>query len=185
MAVESGHRTCHERVDYQSLRNGEKHAISQRLGTRHQFYDSLRLITLNLLTGTALLLAQDPQNWRMAPLGTTRRLAPAPQAQASQTQQDGPSYWTRIQLNRWRETMTPGYPEQAQQSLQGLQQRPPAAVPHYGLPTAVAIKPGTFITIRMEQGLSSDHNQRATSSAPPWRSPSWWMAWWWRSADST
>ena len=55
-----------------------------------------------------------------------------------------------------------GKPEQAQQSQQPPQMRndrPPAAVPHYGLPNAVAIKPGTFITIRTEQGLSSDHNQ--------------------------
>jgi hypothetical protein len=37
--------------------------------------------------------------------------------------------------------------------------RPPAAVPHYGLPAQLTIKPGTYITVRVEQGLSSDHNQ--------------------------
>ena len=50
-------------------------------------------------------------------------------------------------------------PQQAQQQPQ-LQQRPPAAVPHYGLPPRSAIKPGTFVTVRVDQPLSSDHNQQ-------------------------
>jgi hypothetical protein len=37
--------------------------------------------------------------------------------------------------------------------------RPQAAVPHYGLPASVTIKPGTFVTARVNQVLSSDHNQ--------------------------
>ena len=36
---------------------------------------------------------------------------------------------------------------------------PPAAVPHYGLPASVTIKPGTFVSARVNQVLSSDHNQ--------------------------
>jgi len=38
--------------------------------------------------------------------------------------------------------------------------RPPAAVPHYGLPAALTIKPGTFVTVRVNQELSSDRNQQ-------------------------
>jgi hypothetical protein len=38
--------------------------------------------------------------------------------------------------------------------------RPPAAVPHYGLPAEVTIKPGSFVTVRVNQPLSSDHNQQ-------------------------
>ena len=38
--------------------------------------------------------------------------------------------------------------------------RPPAATPHYGLPVSVTVPPGTFVTVRMEQELSSDHNQQ-------------------------
>jgi hypothetical protein len=50
---------------------------------------------------------------------------------------------------------------QQQPQLQQRQaQRPPAAVPRYGLPPAVQIKPGTFITMRLNQVLSSDHNQQ-------------------------
>ena len=37
--------------------------------------------------------------------------------------------------------------------------RPPAAVPHYGLPASVTIKPGTFVSARINQELSSDRNQ--------------------------
>src|SRR5207253_209254 len=37
---------------------------------------------------------------------------------------------------------------------------PPAAIPHaYGLPPQLTIPPGTFITVRLNQELSSDHNQ--------------------------
>ena len=32
-------------------------------------------------------------------------------------------------------------------------------MPHYGLPPAVTIRPGTFVMVRMEQEISSDHNQ--------------------------
>jgi hypothetical protein len=35
----------------------------------------------------------------------------------------------------------------------------PAYRPPYGLPAEVTLKPGTFVTIRTNQGLSSDHNQ--------------------------
>jgi hypothetical protein len=118
----------------------------------------LRLIALNLLTGTAVLLAQDAQTggWRRfgEPLP-----APAPQAQATQSQQDRGVILDQDPSQPVARNDAPGYNEQAQQSPQGLQTRPPAAVPHYGLPNAVAIRPGTFITIRTEQGLSSDHNQ--------------------------
>jgi hypothetical protein len=38
--------------------------------------------------------------------------------------------------------------------------RPPAAVPHYGLPASVTIKPGTYVTVMVNQELSSDHNQQ-------------------------
>jgi hypothetical protein len=37
--------------------------------------------------------------------------------------------------------------------------RPPAVMTPAGLPTELIIKPGTFITVRMSQGLSSDRNQ--------------------------
>ena len=57
-----------------------------------------------------------------------------------------------------------GQPEQPQQPEQQPQLRTraaqPAAIPHYGLPNAVVIKPGTYVTVRVDQPLSSDHNQQ-------------------------
>jgi hypothetical protein len=114
------------------------------------------MIALNLLTGTAVLLAQDPQT------GGWRRFGdplPAPAPQAQPAQQDRTVILDQDPSQPVARNDAPGYPEQAQVSQPGLQTRPPAAVPHYGLPNAVAIKPGTFITIRTDQGLSSDHNQ--------------------------
>jgi hypothetical protein len=129
----------------------------------------LRLIPLSLLTGTALLMAQDPQNggWRRfgeplpAPAPQTSQASQAPQGQAGQPDvildQDPTQPVARVDGY--------GQPEQPQQPEQQpqLRTRPPAqvpaAVPHYGLPNAVQIKPGTYVTVRTAQGLSSDHNQ--------------------------
>ena len=119
----------------------------------------LRLIALNLLTGTALLLAQDPQTGGWRRFGDPPP-APAPQAQAPQAQQDRTVILDQDPSQPVARNDAPGYTEQAQQqSLPGCNSGRPPPVPHYGLPNAVAIKPGTFITIRAEQGLSSDHNQ--------------------------
>ena len=130
----------------------------------------LRLIPLSLLTSTALLMAQDPQNggWRRFgdPLPAP---APAPQTQTSpvpRTQTAQPNV-VLDQDPTQPVARVDGYgqPEQPQQSEQQpqLRTRPPAqvpaAVPHYGLPNAVLIKPGTYVTVRTAQGLSSDHNQ--------------------------
>src|SRR5260370_21804077 len=136
-----------------------------RLRTRHELMTRVRLIPLSLLTGTALLMAQDPQNggWRRfgdpppAPTATPQ----TPQAQPAQPDvldQDPTQPVARVDAY--------GQPEQPQQPQQQPQQqpplrtdRPPAAVPHYGLPAPLTIKPHTHITLRVEQGLSSDHNQ--------------------------
>jgi hypothetical protein len=128
----------------------------------------LRLIPLSLLTGTALLMAQDQQNggWRRfgdplpAPAPQTSQASQAPQAQPAQPDvilDQDPTQPVARDGN--------GQPEQPQQPEQQpqLRTRPPAqvpaAVPHYGLPNAVLIKPGTYVTVRTAQGLSSDHNQ--------------------------
>jgi hypothetical protein len=133
----------------------------------------LRLIAVNLFTGTALLLAQDPQNggWRRWSDSTP---APAPQAQpAAPDMQEDPT-----QPVARADSYGQPQPPQPQQR----NDRPPAAVPHYGLPSALTIRPGTFVTVRVNQELSSDRNSRATYSTPAWRNPSWSMAWWSRSA---
>jgi len=54
-----------------------------------------------------------------------------------------------------------GYPQPGPQGNQGPARRPngPPA-PAYGLPPQVTIPAGTFVTIRVNQPLSSDHNQQ-------------------------
>jgi hypothetical protein len=111
----------------------------------------LRLIAVNLFTGTALLLAQDPQNggWRR---WSDAAPAPAPQAQpAAPDMQEDPT-----QPVARADSYGQPQPPQPQQR----NDRPPAAVPHYGLPSALTIRPGTFVTVRVNQELSSDRNQQ-------------------------
>src|ERR1019366_4680082 len=127
----------------------------------------LRLIALNLFTGTALLLAQDPQT------GGWRRWNDPPPAPAPQAQPPAPDVQDQDPSQPVARTDSYGQPQQPQQQQQQPQQqqqqpqqqqqrndRPPAAVPHYGLPSALTIKPGTFVTVRVEQELSSDRNQQ-------------------------
>src|ERR1035437_1880934 len=120
----------------------------------------LRLIALNLFTGTALLLAQDPQT------GGGRRWNDPPPAPAPQAQPAAPDVQDQDPSQPVARTDSYGQPQQPQQQQPQQQQqqqrndRPPAAVPHYGLPSALTIKPGTFVTVRVEQELSSDRNQQ-------------------------
>jgi hypothetical protein len=119
----------------------------------------LRLITLNLLTGSALLFAQDPQT------GGWRRWNDPPPAPAPQAQPAAPDVQDQDPTQPVARTDAYGQPQQTQQPQQAQQpqqrnDRPPAAVPHYGLPAQVTIKPGTFVTVRVEQELSSDRNQQ-------------------------
>src|ERR1017187_276172 len=125
-----------------------------------------RLIALNLFTGTALLLAQAPQNsgWR--------RFNDPPPAPAPQTQKAAPSVQDQDPSQPVARADSYGQPQQEQQEQQEQPEnqpqqppprrndRPPAAVPHYGLPAALTVKPGTFVTVRVDQELSSDHNQQ-------------------------
>src|SRR4051794_20069654 len=54
-----------------------------------------------------------------------------------------------------------GQPAQQQPPFQGPQQAPPqfATRPSYGVPPEVTLVPGTYMTVRIGQTLSSDHNQ--------------------------
>src|ERR1017187_9593237 len=109
------------------------------------------LIALNLFAGTALLLAQAPQNsgWRRF---TDPPPAPAP---APQAQKAVPGVQDQDPSQPVARADSYGQPQQPRRN-----DRPPAAVPHYGLPAALTIKPGTFVTVRVDQELSSDHNQQ-------------------------
>src|ERR1035441_6932529 len=136
-----------------------------RPGMRYRPMTRIPFIALNLFAGTALLLAQAPQNsgWRRfndpppAP-------APAPQAQKA-----APGVQDQDPSQPVARADSYGQPQQEQQEQQEPQpqqpqprrnERPPAAVPHYGLPAALTIKTGTFVTVRVDQEISSDHNQQ-------------------------
>lgn len=122
---------------------------------------SLRYISLTLFTGTALLLAQDPQTggWRRA--GDPPPVPPAP------TQQGDPAVLDQDPTQPVARSDSYGQPQQMppEQAAPMQQQpmrndRPPSAMPRYGLPPEVTIRPGTFVTVRVNQELSSDHNQQ-------------------------
>lgn len=139
---------------------------------------SLRTFSLTLFTGTALLFAQDPQTggWRRAGDPVPPPPANAPVAQSQTPQPDGPvmeqdptqpvarsdAYGQPQQppMNQQPPMSQPpmGQPPMGQGQMRN--DRPPAAVPHYGLPSNVTVRPGTFITVRVNQTLSSDHNQQ-------------------------
>ena len=146
-----------------------------------------RLITLNLITGTTLLLAQDPQTggwrrWNDPPPKPAPQAQPAqpqpmqPQSAPVQTQPAGSSSsWDNDPTQPVARADSYGQPQAGQPPFEeqnpGQQapgQRPPTMqrndrpqgpMPQYGLPPSVTLRPGTFITVRMEQEISSDHNQ--------------------------
>ena len=139
-------------------------------------------ITLNLFTASAILFAQDsqtsaPQNggWRRAGDPATP-VAGAPSATNSDPMQpvvrtdaygqplpqqadnqQGPVGQAPMQQPPNDPQGPPPPPMQRNGRFQN--DRPPAALPHYGLPASVTIKPGTFVSARVNQVLSSDHNQ--------------------------
>ena len=129
--------------------------------------NSLRYLSLTLFTGTALIFAQNPQTggWRRAG-------DPAPAPPAAPAGQNQPADSTVLDQDPTEPVArSDGYGQPQQQAPRMEQQpqrqpppmrndRPPAAVPHYGLPSEVTIPPGTFVTARVNQPLSSDHNQQ-------------------------
>ena len=122
---------------------------------------SFRYLSLTLFTGTALLLAQNPQTggWR-------RASDPTPPPPVEQNQPASPVVLDQDPTQPVARSDAYGQPEQevppagAQQQPQMRSDRPYAAVPHYGMPPQVTIRPGTFVTVRVNQELSSDHNQQ-------------------------
>ncbi|MEO8592073.1 MAG: hypothetical protein ABI759_02020 [Candidatus Solibacter sp.] len=135
-----------------------------------------RLLTLTLFTGSTLLLAQDPQTggWRRwsetpqpAPRTPSAAAPSTPQAQPEPAANGVSSSWDQdptqpvARSDSYGQPQASGYdqPPSAPRDMQQREDRPPAAMPRYGLPPTVSIRPGTFVTVRMEQELSSDHNQ--------------------------
>jgi hypothetical protein len=127
-------------------------------------------ITLNLFTASAILFAQDPQT--SAPQagapqnGGWRRAGDPAATPASTPSMDSDPSQPVARTDAYGQPL----PSQAENQQQPMDRtapparmqnndRPPAAMPHYGLPALVTIKPGTFVSARVSQVLSSDHNQ--------------------------
>lgn len=120
-------------------------------------------IPLVLLAASGLVFAQDqaPGNWRRAdapPPAPPAASAPAPtEAQDPEPVDRSDAYGQPApagQLAPYGQpapyAATPGTPSQSASS---------SARPAYGLPAELTIRPGTYITARIGQALSSDHNQ--------------------------
>ena len=107
-------------------------------------------IAIVFVTASGLALAQTPE-WRH--LGDP---APAPagqQAQAPAQDQQNPE--PVAQPDQQEQAAPAAAPAPAPQVAQPMQRiRRPA----YGLPAELTIKPGTYISVRINQALSTDHN---------------------------
>jgi len=106
-------------------------------------------LSLILLSGSAVVFAQDQ------PTGGWRRASDPPPAVQDQAAQDPSQPVDRSDAYGQPRTSPP-------QTSPQSNDRPPAArtsPPRYGLPPQVTIRPGTFVTVRTDQPLSSDRNQ--------------------------
>src|ERR1017187_4374346 len=92
--------------------------IRRSTSTRHQLMTRLRLTALNLFTGTALLLAQDPQT------GGWRRFNDPPPAPAPQAQPAAPGVQDQDPSQPVARADSYGQPQQPQQPPQ-RNDRPP------------------------------------------------------------
>jgi hypothetical protein len=124
----------------------------------------LRTLSLILLAGSGVILAQN-----QSPTGAWRRAGDPPPVQAplaTSPDQDPTQPVDRSDAYGQPQSQQPQAERQQsepQQSVPQRNDRPPAAsarmAPAYGLPPQVIIKPGTFVTVRTDQPLSSDRNQ--------------------------
>jgi hypothetical protein len=125
-----------------------------------------RTLSLMLIAGSGVILAQD-----QPPAGAWRRVGDPPPVSQEQTV---PPVQGPVATLPGQDPTQPvdrsdayGQPQQqpqaqTQPSEPQRNDRPPAArmaPPAYGLPPQVTIKPGTFVTVRTSQPLSSDRNQ--------------------------
>jgi hypothetical protein len=97
---------------------------------------------LVFLAASGLVLAQ-----QSAPNGGWRRVGDAPPTAAPQQDQQDPSQ--PVARSDEFDQTNPNAPPADQKPTR----------PAYGLPSQVTIKPNTYVTIRINQTLSSDHNQ--------------------------
>ena len=97
-------------------------------------------VTLSLLAACSLAFAQDPQD------------APPP----AETQQAGPNHgWRRVGEPPPPDTSSRDYTPEPESQGREPEQNPA----NYGVPPQLTLRPGTFVTVRVNGWLSSDRNQ--------------------------
>src|ERR1039458_7492103 len=116
-----------------------------------------------LLAASGVILAQqppvDPQSAPQNNGGWRRMSDPAPSAAPAPVQE--PSVQDQAAPVQQQDPSQPVSRDAYGQMQQQPAARPPAAQPPrpaYGLPPQVTLKPGTFVTIRINQELASNHN---------------------------
>ena len=113
----------------------------------------MRIVVI-ALTATGLVFAQTapPSNggWRRATAPAPVANAPAPAAQDPEPVDHSDAYGQPVQNQA-----PPDYSE-------GQAQAPPPRLvrPSYGLPSELTMKSGAYVTVRLNEGLSTDHNQQ-------------------------
>ena len=109
-------------------------------------------VTLSLLTASLLAFAQDDPQDQQPPAETPQQQSPAPpgvwRRATDPPPQDQPSYRS--------DRPAPNYGAYPNYSQRNRQQPDP---PDSQAPAQLTIKPGTFLTVRVNQPLSSDRNQ--------------------------
>jgi len=123
-------------------------------------------ISIALLTAAGLVLAQDqtpppapdqtPHAWRSVndPLPANVDPASQPAADPAAVAQADPQQTAPAQAYPAQNPAP--YPAPSQPTVQPY----PAPVPNYGVPAQLTIRPGTYVTVRLNQWLSSDRNQK-------------------------
>lgn len=110
-------------------------------------------LTLAMLSVAGWMLAQDPSGWR--------RMSDPPQAPAA-TSQNPPAPSPQNKNEAARQMEDPSQPvdrsDSHGQPAQQEQAAPPQQRPAYGLPSQLTLKPGTYVTVRINQPLSTDRN---------------------------
>src|SRR5690242_19675243 len=109
--------------------------------------------------GLALAQAQQqpiPPQSQSAPGGWRRVGDPPPSPPVAVPQAQDPSEPVDRSDQYGQAQDNPPAPPQAQPAPR-VNDRPPSPRPAYGLPPDVTLQPGTFVTIRTNQPLSSDH----------------------------
>lgn len=138
---------------------------------------SITRISIALLSAAGLVLAQDqapppapdqtPHAWRSVndplPANIDQANQPGDPGPAAQFDSQQPPYPYPAQNSAPYYNQAPPNYNQAPQNQANVQPYPAPPAPNYGVPARLTIRPGTYVTVRINQWLSSDRNQKGDS----------------------